>query len=54
MPDIFSNSKTMSVCTPHNILPAQVQIEKIRYQYPPGKDILVTDGSEWRLELSHL
>ena len=37
-----------------NILPEQVHIEKITYKYRPAGDILVTDGSDWHLDLTHL
>jgi hypothetical protein len=37
-----------------NVLPEQVKIDKITYKYRPGGDILVTDGSDWHLDLTHL
>jgi hypothetical protein len=37
-----------------NILPAHVEIERICYQYRMGGDVLVTDGSEWHLDITHL
>lgn len=37
-----------------NVLPDTVEIEKIAYKYQPGRDTLVTDGSEWHLDLTHL
>jgi hypothetical protein len=37
-----------------NVLPGQVQIEKIIYKHQPGGDILVSDGSDWHLDLTHL
>ena len=37
-----------------NVLPAQVQLDKISYKYRQGGDILVTDGSDWHLDLTHL
>ena len=37
-----------------NVLPDQVHIEKICYKYRPAGDILVTDGSDWHLDLTHL
>jgi hypothetical protein len=37
-----------------NVLPEKVQIEKIAYKYRPAGDILVTDGSDWHLDLTHL
>ena len=37
-----------------NILPAHVEVERISYQYRIGGDVLVTDGSEWHLDITHL
>ena len=37
-----------------NVLPEHVQIDKITYKYRPAQDILVTDGSDWHLDLTHL
>jgi hypothetical protein len=37
-----------------NVLPEQVKIEKITYKYRPAGDILVTDGGDWHLDLTHL
>lgn len=37
-----------------NVLPEQVQVDKITYKYRPAGDILVSDGSDWHLDLSHL
>ena len=37
-----------------NILPARVQIDKITYAQQPNGDILVTDGSDWHLDITHL
>jgi hypothetical protein len=37
-----------------NILLAHVDIEKITYQHEGPHHILVTDGSDWPLGLSHL
>lgn len=37
-----------------NVLPADVHIEKITYKYRPGGDTLVSDGSDWHLDLTHL
>jgi hypothetical protein len=37
-----------------NILPDTVKIEKITYTYRSGGDTLVTDGSQWHLDLTHL
>ena len=37
-----------------NVLPQEVNIEKIEYKYDVGGVIRVTDGSDWYLDLSHL
>lgn len=37
-----------------NILPPHVQIEKIIYKAKPPAGFVVTDGSDWHLDLSHL
>ena len=37
-----------------NILPAQVQIERITYKQTPGGDIVITDGTDWHFDISHL
>jgi hypothetical protein len=38
-----------------NVLPPQVDLSKIVYQHHhSGKELTVTDGSDWRLCLSHL
>jgi hypothetical protein len=37
-----------------NVLPDQVQIDKVAYQFRPGGDTVVTDGSDWQLNLTHL
>ena len=37
-----------------NVLPEHVQIEKVAYKYRPAGDILVTDGGEWHLDITHL
>jgi hypothetical protein len=37
-----------------NVLPAHVDIEKITYEHQGPQHILVTDGSDWALDLSHL
>jgi hypothetical protein len=37
-----------------NVLPDTVQLDKITYKYRPAGDILVTDGSDWHLDLTHL
>jgi hypothetical protein len=37
-----------------NILPPQVDIEKITYKQSSVDHIAVSDGSDWHLDLSHL
>lgn len=37
-----------------NILPPSVDIEKVTYQHHGQHHIVVTDGSDWKLDLSHL
>ena len=37
-----------------NVLPEQVQIDKVSYHYRSGGDILVTDGGDWHLDITHL
>ena len=37
-----------------NILPARVQIDKITYTHRPNGDILVTDGTDWQFDITHL
>lgn len=37
-----------------NVLPESVCIESITYEYRTTGDILVSDGSDWSLGLSHL
>ena len=37
-----------------NVLPELVQIDKVSYKYRPAGDILVTDGGEWHLDITHL
>jgi hypothetical protein len=37
-----------------NVLPPQVDIEKVLYKHHAGHQIVVTDGSDWHLDLSHL
>jgi hypothetical protein len=37
-----------------NVLPANVKIENVVYEHESGGDMLVTDGSEWRLDLTHM
>lgn len=37
-----------------NVLPEDVQIEQLTYQYRPGGDVLVTDGGDWHMDITHL
>jgi hypothetical protein len=37
-----------------NILPAHVKIDEITYTHRPNGDILVTDGTNWQLNVTHL
>ena len=37
-----------------NVLPPQVDIEKINYKHISMDHIVVSDGSDWQLDLSHL
>jgi hypothetical protein len=37
-----------------NILPAHVKIDQITYAHRPNGDILVTDGTDWHLDITHL
>jgi hypothetical protein len=37
-----------------NILPAHVQIERISYKHQTNGDILVTDGTDWHLDITNL
>ena len=37
-----------------NILPAHVQIDQITYTHRPNGDVLVTDGTDWQLNITHL
>ncbi len=37
-----------------NVLPEEVHIDHITYEYRTTGDILVTDGSDWHLDLTHL
>src|SRR5690348_11039759 len=37
-----------------NVLPDNVRIENVAYSHESGGDTLVTDGGEWRLDLTHL
>jgi hypothetical protein len=37
-----------------NVLPARVRIDQITYTHHPNGDILVTDGTDWHLDITHL
>ena len=37
-----------------NILPGHVKIDKITYTHRPSGDILVTDGTDWHLDITQL
>lgn len=37
-----------------NVLPEQVEIKNVSYDYRPGGDIVVTDGGDWHLDITHL
>ena len=37
-----------------NVLPSEVKIEDINYSQGASGDMKVTDGGDWRLDLSHL
>ena len=37
-----------------NVLPSQVKIDNITYTHRPNGDILVTDGTDWRFDITHL
>ncbi len=37
-----------------NVIPDDVDIENVRYEYRNRGNTVVTDGSEWALEISHL
>jgi len=37
-----------------NVIPEEVELENITYEYRPGGDTIVTDGGEWYLEVTHL
>jgi hypothetical protein len=37
-----------------NILPAHVQIDEITYTHRANGDVLVTDGTDWHLDITHL
>lgn len=37
-----------------NVLPGQIDVEKIAYTYKSPTEFVVSDGSAWHLDLSHL
>lgn len=37
-----------------NVLPEQVEIKNVSYDYRSGGDIVVTDGGDWHLDITHL
>lgn len=37
-----------------NVLPPEVEIDNITYVYSASSDILITDGSGWHMEITHL
>ncbi|HEY6112111.1 MAG TPA: hypothetical protein VIV62_06325 [Chthoniobacterales bacterium] len=37
-----------------NVLPAHVKIDKITYSQRPNGDVLITDGTNWHLDITHL
>ena len=37
-----------------NILPSNVQIDRITYKHLPEGDIVVSDGSDWHFDITHL
>ena len=37
-----------------NVLLAHVKIDSITYSHLPNGDILVTDGTDWHLDITHL
>jgi hypothetical protein len=37
-----------------NVLPSHVKIDNITYTHRPNGDILVTDGTDWRFDITHL
>ena len=47
---IFSLSDAVIV----NVLPARVKIDQITYTHRPNGDILVTDGTDWHFDITHL
>ncbi len=37
-----------------NVLPSHVKIDEITYTHRPNGDVLVTDGTDWHLDMTHL
>ena len=37
-----------------NVLPAQVKIDQITYTHRPNGDIVITDGTDWHFDITHL
>jgi hypothetical protein len=37
-----------------NVLPSHVKIDEITYTHRPNGDVLVTDGTDWHLDITHL
>jgi hypothetical protein len=37
-----------------NVLPAHVKIDRITYTHRPNGDILITDGTDWHFDITHL
>ena len=37
-----------------NVLPAHVQIERITYKHQANGDIIVSDGTDWHFDITHL
>ena len=37
-----------------NVIPSTVRVESITYQYRPGPAVVLTDGSGWHLDVTHL
>jgi hypothetical protein len=37
-----------------NVLPSHVKIDEITYTHRPNGDVLVTDGTDWHFDITHL
>jgi len=37
-----------------NVLPADVDVDKVTYTYKSPQEFVVSDGGRWHLDLSHL